>query len=160
MPSRKILLETIDRLMAANERLRVEVERLSGRVAEVEAELAGLRAEQERPRPPSWVKPNVPERPQGEAKGRKKRQGSFVRKRADRPTQRIVHAVEDCPACGCHLVGGWVKRHRETIEIPCPKWRSPTTSCSSGSGPSAARPTCPPWALKTGSSAGIASAPV
>jgi transposase len=120
MPSRKVLLEAIDRLVAANERLRGDVGRLSGRVAELEAELAGLRAETERPRPPSWVKPNVPERPAGEAKKRKKREGGFVRERSPGPTQRIVHAVEDCPDCGCHLLGGWVKRHRETIEIPPP----------------------------------------
>lgn len=120
MPSRNVLLETIDRLVAANERLRTEVERLNGRVAELEAELAGLRAEKERPRPPSWVKPNVPDRPKGEAKERKKREQSFVRKRSEEPTRQIVHAVDECPACGCHLVGGWVKRHRETIEIPLP----------------------------------------
>src|SRR5262249_33590439 len=107
-------------LVAVNERLRGEVERLSGRVAELEAELAGLRAEKERPRPPSWVKPNVPGRPKGEAKERKKREQSFVRKRAEQPTQQIVHAVEECPDCGCRLLGGWVKRHRETIEIPLP----------------------------------------
>ncbi len=34
------------------------------------------------------------------------------------PTQRVEHAVEVCPDCGTHLVGGWVQRTREVIEIP------------------------------------------
>ena len=34
------------------------------------------------------------------------------------PTQRVEHAVEACPDCGTHLVGGWVQRTREVIEIP------------------------------------------
>ncbi len=121
MPSRTVLVETIEHLVATNQRLRAEVERLTGRVAELEAEVAGLRGETERPRPPSWVKPNVPDRPQGVTKERKKRAQSFVRKRATEPTQQIVHAVEACPGCGCRLFGGWVKRHRETIEILLPQ---------------------------------------
>ena len=34
------------------------------------------------------------------------------------PTQRVEHALEVCPDCGTHLVGGWVQRSREVIEIP------------------------------------------
>ena len=34
------------------------------------------------------------------------------------PTQWVEHAVEVCPDCGTHLVGGWVQRTREVIEIP------------------------------------------
>ena len=34
------------------------------------------------------------------------------------PTQRVEHVVEVCPDCGTHLVGGWVQRTREVIEIP------------------------------------------
>ena len=34
------------------------------------------------------------------------------------PTQRVEHALEVCPDCGTHLVGGWVQRTREVIEIP------------------------------------------
>jgi transposase len=121
MPSRRALLETIERLVAENERLRAEVDRLLGRVGDLEAELARVKGETEKPRPPSWVKPNVPDRPAAEKPERKKRAGKFVRKRSDQPTQRIVHAVAECPQCHCHLVGGWVKRHRETIEIPLPQ---------------------------------------
>jgi transposase len=121
MSSRSALLETIERLVAENERLRAEVDRLVGRVADLEAELARAKGESEKPRPPSWVKPNVADRSQGEKTARKKRAGKFVRKRSDQPTQQIVHAVEECPQCRCHLVGGWVKRHRETIEIPLPQ---------------------------------------
>lgn len=121
MPDRRTLLDRIERVVADNERLRAEVERLVGRIGELEAELACVKGETEKPRPPSWVKPNVADRPEGEKKERKKREGKFVRKRSDHPTQQIVHAVEECPHCHCHLVGGWVKRHRETIEIPLPQ---------------------------------------
>ena len=34
------------------------------------------------------------------------------------PTDRVEHAAETCPDCGTHLVGGWVHRTREVIEIP------------------------------------------
>jgi hypothetical protein len=34
------------------------------------------------------------------------------------PTQTVAHAVEQCPDCGTRLVGGWVQRTREVIELP------------------------------------------
>jgi len=34
------------------------------------------------------------------------------------PTHRVEHALEVCPDCGTHLVGGWVQRTREVIEVP------------------------------------------
>ncbi len=48
---------------------------------------------------------------------RKRRPHGFARVRMA-PTQRVEHAVEVCPDCGTHLVGGWVQRTREVIEIP------------------------------------------
>ncbi len=48
---------------------------------------------------------------------RKRRPHGFARVRMA-PTQRVEHAVEVCPDCGTHLVGGWVHRTREVIEIP------------------------------------------
>ena len=48
---------------------------------------------------------------------RKKRERGFGRARLV-PTETVAHAVEKCPDCGTVLVGGWVQRTREVIEIP------------------------------------------
>jgi len=48
---------------------------------------------------------------------RKRRPHGFARMRMA-PAQRVEHALEVCPDCGTHLVGGWVQRTREVIEIP------------------------------------------
>jgi transposase len=50
-------------------------------------------------------------------KTRKQRPHGFARMRMA-PTQRVEHTLEVCPDCGTHLVGGWVQRTREVIEIP------------------------------------------
>lgn len=63
---------------------------------------------------PAFVKANRPER---QAKKRKKREQAFVRPK-ERPTQIQVHAVEHCPDCNRKLEGGWVHRTRQVIEIP------------------------------------------
>lgn len=47
---------------------------------------------------------------------RKKRAHGFGRVRMV-PTETVVHATETCPECGTALVGGWVQRTREVIEI-------------------------------------------
>ena len=56
-------------------------------------------------------------RPTPRKAARKRRPHGFARVRMV-PTQRVDHAVEVCPDCGTHLVGGWVQRTREVIEIP------------------------------------------
>ena len=56
-------------------------------------------------------------RPAPRKPARKRRPHGFARIRMA-PTQRVEHAVEACPDCGTHLVGGWVQRTREVIEIP------------------------------------------
>lgn len=56
-------------------------------------------------------------RPAPPLKPRQKRARGFGRARLT-PTETVRHAVETCPACGTHLVGGWVQRTREVIEIP------------------------------------------
>ena len=34
------------------------------------------------------------------------------------PTERIEHALDNCPECGTGLSGGWEHRSREVIDIP------------------------------------------
>ena len=34
------------------------------------------------------------------------------------PTQRVEHAVAQCPDCGTQLAGGWTQRTREVIDLP------------------------------------------
>lgn len=107
------LVKELGQVRAENARLQAEVERLTLRVAQLEAELAGR--DPGSPRPPAWVKKNAPAR-SGEKRPRKKRDKNFARKRGV-PTRQVVHAPEACPSCGCVLKGGSVKRHREIIEL-------------------------------------------
>jgi transposase len=91
---------------------------LRERVAALEAENAELKSGKPGAgATPEWVKPNRRERRANEREERRKRQKSFAR-RCERPTQVIEHAVETCPDCGRKLVGGWVAKTRQVIEIP------------------------------------------
>jgi transposase len=113
-PSRAELYRIIERLVAEQEELRVENERLQARVGELEAELAGRREP-----PPPWLKANKPART-SEKKTRRKRAAQFVRRRSV-PDVVVAHAVERCATCDCALAGGTIVRHREVIEVPlCP----------------------------------------
>lgn len=114
-PSRAELYRIIERVVAERDALRVEAERLTQRVAELEAECERLRRN---PPAPAWVKKSTPAQT-GPKKPRKQRSRNFARRRGT-PTQRVVHAVANCPTCGCALQGGTVKRHREVIEVELP----------------------------------------
>jgi hypothetical protein len=48
---------------------------------------------------------------------RKRRSRGFARRRAP-PTGRVVHVALQCPDCGTRLLGGWVHRRREVLELP------------------------------------------
>ena len=50
-------------------------------------------------------------------KPRKRRPHGFVRKRSVHPDAIVAHAVEQCPDCHTRLVGGWVKRRRQVLEV-------------------------------------------
>jgi transposase len=119
LPSRADLVAVIERQATEIKRLVAVVARLQTQVSDLEAERARLVGE-ETSRPPAWVKPNTKARPP-EKKVRKKRATNFARKRSDQPTQRMVHGVARCATCDCALRGGWVKRHRESIEIALPR---------------------------------------
>ncbi len=48
---------------------------------------------------------------------RKRRDRGYARLRMP-PTATVTHAAEQCPDCGTRLLGGWVQRRREVIEVP------------------------------------------
>ncbi len=48
---------------------------------------------------------------------RKQRARGYARTRLA-PTAVVHHAAERCPDCGTRLIGGWVKRRREVIDLP------------------------------------------
>jgi len=97
-------------------------------IAQLQAELAALRATglpRDTPASgsesaathdtPAFVKPNRPQRAKGQP--RKKRAKGYARRRAQ-PTQRVEHALDRCPDCGCAMRGGAVKRTREVLHVP------------------------------------------
>src|SRR5712692_2710090 len=59
----------------------------------------------------------VDKKPKPAPQPRKKRAHGFGRARMA-PTQIVQHAVEQCPTCQTPLVGGWIQRTREVIELP------------------------------------------
>jgi transposase len=63
------------------------------------------------------TKPATATRSKARGRPRKRRPHGFARRRS-RPTQRVVHAADQCPDCGTRLRGGWVHRQREVLELP------------------------------------------
>ncbi len=63
--------------------------------------------------------PGIKPKQRSKASGqpRKRRDRGYGRVRLT-PTATVQHAAEHCPDCGTRLVGGWVQRHREVIELP------------------------------------------
>lgn len=107
--SREDLLRIIAEQQRVIEQQQAAIELLQTRIAELESHLGRSGG-----RGMPGLKP-----PAGEgasSKLRKQRSEGFGRHRAT-PTERVEHAVEACPSCGTHLVGGSVKRTREVIEL-------------------------------------------
>jgi transposase len=100
--SREDLLAYIATLEAA-------VAALQARVRELESRLGTGP-----PRGMPGLKPQ--QRPEGPRRPRKRRARGFGRRRS-MPTEQVVHAVAQCPACGCGLVGGTRQRSREVLEV-------------------------------------------
>jgi len=90
----------------------VTIAALAARVRELEARVAtggppkGMPGH--KPHQPDSTRPKPP---------RKHRPHGFARPREVTPTATVRHAVEQCPTCGCTLVGGSVKRTRQVIEV-------------------------------------------
>ncbi len=109
--SREALLAIIAQQQTSITEQQATITQLQQRVAALEARLNTRNS----PGMPG-NKPRSAQRPPSKA-ARRRRPHGFARVRMA-PTQRVEHAVEVCPDCGTHLVGGWVHRTREVIEIP------------------------------------------
>ena len=109
-------LTTVDRdvLIALIVRQQAIIARLEKRIAQLEGQ-----AKPANSRRMPGLKPNAKaDRKPAPPKGpRKPRPHGFARTRMT-PTQRVEHALEECPDCGTQLSGGWTQRTREVIELP------------------------------------------
>lgn len=94
--------------------------------------------------PPSWVKPNRPEKTDTAGPRKKRAAEHNAGRRRSTPTRVERHAFDACPDCGYALAGESIKRTREVIDIPaltaevvehqfikrhcpvCQAWKTPT----------------------------------
>src|SRR2546426_1881693 len=99
--------ETIEGLVST-------VSALKERVQALEEEIARLRKD-----PPSGSLEALRRKQPAasEQKVRKKRGRGYSRMREE-PTEVRIHIADTCPDCGRKLVGGWLHRRRQVIEIP------------------------------------------
>jgi transposase len=109
--SREQLLGMIAQQQATISHLQAVIDELSKRIAYLEARLEGKGSGG----PPGNKAASV--KPQAEKKPRKPRPHGFARRRLA-PSRIVEHALNECPDCGSKLMGGWVQRRREVIEIP------------------------------------------
>src|SRR5918911_2980650 len=106
--SREELIQLISQLLA-------QLQTLQERVKQLEAESPSSRGGGGgQPQPPTWVKPNRPSR---KKKKRKPRSHGFARK-LDPVTERIEHALAQCPDCHVTLTGHRIIKTRQVIELP------------------------------------------
>ena len=108
----------LDLTTASRETLLAIIAEQKATIAELQRRIAALEARVNTRGSPG-MPGNKPASTQGPPRkgARKRRAHGFARMRMA-PTQRVEHVVEVCPDCGTHLVGGWVQRTREVIEIP------------------------------------------
>jgi hypothetical protein len=105
--------------MAPREELVALIAEQQTTIAALEARIAELETRLAKGGPPKGMPGHKPQQPDAARpkKNRKRRPHGFARLRSEVPTTTVRHAVEACPACGCTLLGGSVKRTREVIEV-------------------------------------------
>lgn len=105
-------------LLALNTELQATVTHLQGTIAELLKRISALE-HLLTSGGGSGMPGNKPEAttPKSPAKEPKKRAHGFGRPRL-LPTKTVQHAVAQCPECQTPLVGGWVQRTREVLELP------------------------------------------
>ncbi len=110
----EIDLTTADRdvLIGIIVRQQAIIERLEERIAQLERP-AKAKGSGRMP----GLKPKADREPAQPKGPRQPRPHGFARARMT-PTQRVEHAVAECPDCGTQLSGGWTQRTREVIDLP------------------------------------------
>ena len=118
--------EEIKVLFVENERLRTEVTALQEQVVQLTSQLQAAlvriaELEQEKKKPPPFVKRNQSPR-RKPSKPRKKRAAKHNRSRKrEEPTRIERHGLENCPDCDYRLRGENVEYSRQVIEVPPPQ---------------------------------------
>ena len=118
---------------AENDRLRTENAALGQLVAQLQAALTAaqrhiveleqriVELEQQRPDPPSFVKPNRPTPPDPKPPRKKRASAHNHNRRRETPTRIVPHALDRCPDCAYALQGNSLDYSRQVIEIPEPQ---------------------------------------
>ena len=111
---REIDLATADRdvLIGIIVRQQASIEGLEKRIAQLEGQ-----AKSGGSRGMPGLKPKADRKPAPPQQPRQPRPHGFARVRMT-PTQRVEHALGNCPDCGTQLSGGWIQRTREVIDVP------------------------------------------
>ena len=130
---REIDLATADRdvLIGIIVRQQASIEGLEKRIAQLEglAKPGGSRGM-------PGLKPKADRKPAPPQQPRQPRPHGFARVRMT-PTQRVEHALENCPGCGTQLSGGWTHRTREVMTCLRYRQKLPSTSISRAPAPGA-----------------------
>ena len=105
--------------MAVIARQRATIVEQQAVIAQLERRVEALegKAKSGRPRGMPGNKPPLGQGPPRHKGSRRPRPQGFARQRMA-PTHRVEHDVESCPERGTGLVGGWVHRTREVIDLP------------------------------------------
>ena len=103
---------------ASREALLAVIADQNATIAELQRRIAALETPPNAKGSPGMPGNKPPLGRSGPKKGaRKPRSHGFARQRMA-PTERVEHALAACPECGTDLVGGWIQRTREVIEVP------------------------------------------
>ena len=118
--------EEIQAILYENDKLRTKVVTLEQQLAQLASQLQAANAriaelEQQKKKPPRFVKRNRPPRTEPPAP-RKKRATKHNRSRKrEEPTRIERHELANCPDCGYRLRGESVDYIRQVIEVPAPQ---------------------------------------
>lgn len=93
---------------------------LRQQVALLEAENTRLRGTPRpaKPHPGAWPSERTKQEREDTPRKQRDERHNRGRHRMAQVDEREVHAAETCPRCGRHLVGGWVHRRVQVIELP------------------------------------------
>lgn len=113
------LVELVMRQSKLIDQLQATIAQQQGLTAKLEARVRELEQQRDRDDPTKrmpGLKPAATPR-RRKPGPRKRREHGFSRVRGV-PTERVEHAVEQCPHCTTALAGGWVAWRKEVLEIP------------------------------------------